>query len=319
MQNGAIICKRPQQLPRQLKKDRCKNSHGGDFVLVLKQKMNNLFYIFALSFLFCVDLSAIIIEAPNLNIIEKETKQLDGDALVVFDVDYTLIVPSDLILAPCGEVRFQEFMKQLRSLQEEGEILGSKILLESQVSLIDKKILNILSMLKQKNIKTIALTAMPIGKFGLIQNAEEWRVKQLDSLGINFAWSFPSIDSISLSGFEEKKSQPVFKHGVLASTKYPKGQVLVEFLKQIQWKPSRIIFVDDRMEYIESVEKELSREQIPVVSFHYTSATDQSFQLDKKVAEFQLDYLMQNGKWLSDEEAKKILSLSSHLGWLGNI
>ena len=56
---------------------------------------------------------------------------------------------------------------------------------------MDEKILNLLEMIKQRKIKTIALTAIPTGKFGGIPNAEEWRVTQLDSLGINFNGHFP--------------------------------------------------------------------------------------------------------------------------------
>lgn len=252
-------------------------------------------------------LSAVVIEAPSLEGIEKELRNLDENALVVLDVDYTLIIPNDLILAPCGEERFQKFMKNLRALGEKGEILGSKISLHSKVSIIDERIFNIIEFLKRKHIKVIALTAMPTGGFGLIPNAEEWRVNQLRLLGINLDWAFPKIDSITLEGFEGKKTLPVFKKGVLASAKYPKGRVLSAFLKHIQWKPSQIVFVDDRMEYINSVEAELEKENIPHVSFHYTAATNKVCQLDEEIADFQLNYLLEKEKWLSDEEASKII------------
>ena len=52
-----------------------------------------------------------VIHAPNLDVIEKCISDLDEDALVVFDIDYTIIVYNDRILAPCGEAYFQEFMK----------------------------------------------------------------------------------------------------------------------------------------------------------------------------------------------------------------
>ena len=58
------------------------------------------------------------------------------------------------------------------------------------------------------------------------------------------------------------------------------------------------------MDYIESVEIELSKEQIPLIAFYYTAAIDQPWQLDKQIADFQFDYLMQQGDWLSDDEAK---------------
>lgn len=270
--------------------------------------MNKLFLALLLNFAFFNgQIFAKVIEASNLKVIMQEIKQLDNKALVVFDVDYTLIVPNDLILGPCGEVYFQEFMKRLRAMKEKGEILGSKISLEGQVSLVDKEVIPLLSWLKQKNIKTIALTAMPTGKFGLIQNTEEWRIKQLDALSINFAWSFPSLDSVTLQGFEGKNSLPVFKDGILASAKYPKGEVLLAFLKHIGWKPSKVIFIDDQLEYIESVEKELAKARISSISFHYTSALNQPNQLNKEVADLQLNHLIEQEKWLSDKEAKRII------------
>ncbi len=255
-------------------------------------------------------LSAIVVEAPSLEIIEKELRNLDENSLVVLDVDYTLIVPNDRVLLPCGEEYFQNILKKLREMGEEGEILGSKIALQSQVSLIDERIHHMLEFLKQKNIKVIALTAMITGKYGQIPNVEEWRVNQLRSLGIDFAWAFPQVDSVVLEEIERgegKKTLPVFKLGVLASAKYPKGQVLVAFLRQMQWKPSKIYFVDDRMEFIHSVEMELDKENIPHVSFHYTAVTDRPGQLDEQLADFQLNYLIKNGAWLDDKEALKFI------------
>jgi hypothetical protein len=269
--------------------------------------INLICCFFSLFLLFYTHLSAIIVDAPNLEDIKIEIEQLDENALVVFDVDYTIIVPNDRVLGPCGEVYFQEFLKKLRLLQDQGEVLGSTIALQARVSLVDEKILDLLAGLKQKKIKTIALTAIQTGRFGIIPNTEERRVRQLDSFGINFAWSFPSVDTIIFNEFEGNKAPPVFKQGVLASAKWPKGQVLVEFLKQVQWKPSKILFVDDRMKYLESVESELTKEQIPHIAFYYTAALAEPCRVDMKIVNFQFDYLLQNGKWLSDEEADQIL------------
>jgi hypothetical protein len=251
-----------------------------------------------------------VIHAPNLDVIEKCISDLDEDALVVFDIDNTFLVHNDRILSPCGDEYRKKFLKTIQNLQEEGEVLGSKISLKAQVFLVDKKILRLLEKLKQRNIKVIALTAMPTGRFGLVSNAEQWRVQQLASLGIYLNWSFPEIDSVVLEGFQGKKTPPVFKRGVLASAKYPKGEVLCAFLKKMQWKPSKVLFIDDMMEYIDSVECEIDKENIEHISFHYTAATDRSCHLDERLADFQFDYLMQQGDWLSDEEAKNKMNMS---------
>lgn len=272
--------------------------------------MKTFFYFFrSFFFLFACPISALVIEAPNLAVIENEIEQLDCDALVVFDVDYTLIVPQDLILGPCGENYLQELMSRDRLFQLHGEEVESKVLLQCQVSLVDEKVLHLLEKLKLKGIRTIALTAINTGKFGLISSMEAWRVAQLDSLGIHFGWAFPSLDSFIFDQFKGKRSLPVYKQGVLASARYPKGEVLLEFLKHVQWKPSKVIFIDDRLDFIASVESELEREQVPHVSFYYTAAFDQACRLDEQLADFQLEYLIEKGEWLSDQEAKEVLNI----------
>lgn len=262
---------------------------------------------FCLSTLAVLNLLGIVAQAPSLKALENELKNLSADSLVVLDIDYTLIVPDDRILAPCGKEYFQKLLKQLQCMGEYGEILGSKVSLQSTVSVIDENIFTILKTLKDRQIKTIALTAMPTGKFGLISNTADWRINQLHLLGIDFDWTFSNIDSITLESFEGKKNPPVFKKGILASGKYPKGEVLVAFLKHVNLSPSKIVFVDDKMEFINSVETELDKEKIPHLSFHYTAATNQTDQVDGELANFQIKHLIDSGEWLNDSKAKECL------------
>lgn len=254
---------------------------------------------------FCIltttDLSADVVHAPHLNIIQSKLNELDDQALVVFDVDFTLIVPKDQILQPAGEAYCQIFLAKLRKMKE-GAILGSKIALQSEVALVDPQSLALLEQLKNRQIKTIALTAMPSGRFGEIASTEDWRFKQLKDQGIDLSWSFPECSCFVLDSFETQ-AFPIFKKGILASAKHPKGQVLTAFLKKLKLKPSQVIFVDDRMEYIDSVESALEKAGIPHTSFHYTQAIDQSQSFDKDLADFQMDYLIEHGVWLNDAEA----------------
>ena len=274
----------------------------------MSKSIRNFIFLFMLTGFATINLPAVVVEAPSLETIEKELKNLDENSLVVLDVDYTLIVPNDRILSACGEEHFQKFLRKLREMGNQGEILGSKIALQSRVSLIDERIHHILEFLKQKNIKVIALTAMQTGKYGQIPSVEEWRVNQLRSVGIDLSWAFPNVDSVVLEEIEGGKGTlPVFKQGILASAKYPKGEVLVTFLRRMQWRPSKIYFVDDRMEFINSVEIELDKENIPHVSFHYTTVTDRPCQLDEQLADFQFNHLLEKGEWLNDNEALKLI------------
>lgn len=257
-------------------------------------------------FLFFASISGTVIEAPSLTMIEKEISSLDENALVVFDVDYTLIVPNDRVLTPCGEDYFYNALDQLALKEEHKEHLESRILLQSKVSIIDENIMVLLRYLKEKQIKTIALTAIRSEKYGAIPDLIDWRINQLQNFGIDFDWAFPNIKSIKLANFHGKGHIPIFRKGILTSSGYPKGQVLVAFLKSIKWTPSKIIFVDDRIKYISSVEHELDKEHIEHISFHYTAATNPTHQLDKELGMFQMNYLVDNDHWLSDAEALEL-------------
>ena len=96
-----------------------------------------------------------VIYAPNLDVIQSKINELDEQALVVFDVDFTLIVPKDQILQPAGEAYYQIFLTKLRSMKEEGARLGSIVALQAEVSLVDPNSLSLLANLKERQIKTI--------------------------------------------------------------------------------------------------------------------------------------------------------------------
>lgn len=265
--------------------------------------------IFIALFILCsVSLFGEVVHAPNLDVIQSKIGQLDEQALVVFDVDFTLIIPKDQILQPAGEAYYQIFLTKLRAMKEEGARLGSIIALQAEVALVNPCSLTLLDQLKDRKIKTVTLTAMPTGRFGTFESAEDWRFKQLKDLGIDLSWSFPEKPYIEFNSLDPSKANPVFKKGILASAKHPKGQVLVAFLNQLNLKPSHVIFIDDRMEYIHSVEAELDKTGIPHTSFHYTEALDASQSFDKALADFQLDYLLQHGTWLNDAQAEAILN-----------
>ncbi|MFI5343768.1 MAG: DUF2608 domain-containing protein [Chlamydiales bacterium] len=271
--------------------------------------MNKLICTFLIFFsLFLLKASAVVVPTLNLDLIEKEIAALDGNSLVVFDIDYTLIIPKDSILGPCGEHYLQKWIRGVEIKSEQREILSSLIMLQSKVSLIDDKILDLIDVLKHKKIKTVALTAMPTGQYGLIPSMEAWRVKQIGDLGIHFGWSFPLLDHFALDEFVEFITKPAYKQGILGSARYPKGKVLTAFLRKMGWKPSKIIFIDDRLDFIASVEAEIEKESIPLISFHYTAALDKHSHLDIRVADFQLNHLIQNYEWISDERAQQQLS-----------
>ncbi len=143
-------------------------------------------------------------------------------------------------------------------------------------SLLDKKIPEIIKKLQEKNIKTMALTAT-YAKY------KQARVSDLKSIGIDFSetFSFSSNNFIS---------------GVLCSGIEPKGIALKRFLMAINFSPSRIIVIDDKIENIKSIFYTLP--EADILGLHYIKAKPSD---DKAIAEFQASYFKRRGIWLSAE------------------
>lgn len=250
-------------------------------------------------------LDANIVETPNLTPLESEIERLDEETLMVFDVDWTLIVPQDKSL------RFREFWSLAKAktihLPDGGEHCESLVLLQSKSELIDQKVLDIISALKNKNVKVIALTAMRTGKWGHIPSMVDWRIQHLATLGIDFSPSAPYADEIAFTEFHRHGYSPVFKQGIIASGRYPKGEVLAAFLRRIDWKPKKVIFIDDYIEFVKSVESEMEKFGVDHTSYLYTAMENLPHEFDEERAHFQIDHLIQHGIWLSDEEAHKLM------------
>lgn len=272
-------------------------------------------YIGRLSFALicmCHTLSATIVEVYTLQAVEQECSTLDKNSLALFDVDYTLIVPDDAILRPLGEELKKKIVSKTLNdpfVVPEGKYprgyLSSKIMLHAKSSLVDPQSLLLIKNLQDKHVPTIAITAMPAGKFGIIENLADWRIEELKQFGFDFSNAFPKTAYVDLQKEKGKEFKPLFKSGVLFTSKHPKGDILKQFLQMIHFHPNKVILVDDRMEYLESVESVLSEMGIEFFGFYYTAAEKLPCTIDEELAKFQFDYIVKHAKWLSDEKARQ--------------
>lgn len=99
----------------------------------------------------------------------------------------------------------------------------------------------------------------------------------------------------------------LFHEGVLYSgnTK-DKGKLLTDLFEKTGYRPTKIIFVDDKADSLVSVEKAMTEQGIPFTGFAYARTAKEHADFDPMVANIQLDRLITTGEVLSDEEALKI-------------
>lgn len=270
---------------------------------------------FVMFFFYTAPIAASIIEVTDLESFKKELTTLDKQSLVIFDVDETLITPRDPffrgipnlpancqnILQNFGEL---DFFLQDEVLKYWKEIWIGKICSKMQFQLVDTEFPYIIQQLQQHAIKTMALTALISKSFGIIPNVADWRIKQLLEFDIDFGHSFPHpILIVNL-----QNNDLTFKQGILFTTPIPKGEALLGLLKNLGWVPTKIVFIDDRLPCLQSVEKIAENLRISFVGFHYRASGLIPYIFDQKIAALRFGYLAEKGEWLTEDEARLIFS-----------
>jgi hypothetical protein len=228
----------------------------------------------------------------------------DQGTLVVFDVDNVISAPSDFIGRPKARAVRRAVFKEYEQKHGKERVvhIHSLYYLRASEEFVEKDIKEIILGLYARKIPSIALTAIGTGKFGNIDDPMHLRVSRLKEKGILFA--FENLNKRILWNDEAG-----YESGVIFSGKQSKGQALQYFLENIaDWKPKHIIFIDDNSEYLDSVHEMCNKLKIKFTGFHYKAAVfDQDKELSPEVARLQIKTLDEQGVWIPDLEAYKIV------------
>jgi len=198
----------------------------------------------------------------------------EQDALFVFDLDNTLIRPVNSL----GSVEwfFSYIERALAKAEDREKCLRRCVSLWKAlqslipVQLLEKEAAQIIKTL-QKKAPVIALTAREPDFKHVTQ-------QQLCSVDIDFKISAPAPGEFHLSKI------PIAEYcdGVLFAGGYHKGEVLLSFLEQIEYKPKRIVFSDDNSYEVKRVAI-VEKEGIDYIGIRYAAADHyiQSFDADE--------------------------------------
>ena len=264
--------------------------------------------------LFFFEANAQIVQASSVNEIKKYISQFDSeDTLVLFDLDYVLFAPRDRVLRYAGEknnYRSKHFKAIFKDCQGKEIALGeskvpmaeyliSQILSSSSLELVSTDMPSFVNELDFQKITIVGFTANGSGKYGIVQNEAELHLSRLKSLGYHF---------IKDNGDLLKGSFPECISRVIFTNKTDKGKVILGFLEQLNKGRKNIIFVDDRLKNLISVQNTLKDHQINYLGIHYTELEDKNEVLNQDIADKQFQVLYQEHIWLSDDEAKARLN-----------
>lgn len=263
----------------------------------------------------------LIIPVSSLEHLYEEMNAYDENTLVVFDVDDTLMTPKDMILRPQGRELRKGIISTLsrekqKLFQEKKDLITSSVLLQREVQLVESFTPHLISLIQQKGLKVIGLTALSGGKLGLIPSMEDWRISELNALGYDFRGAFDQeVAFVELKNLPSIKvyvdevlntAPPSYKDGVIFSGITPKGIVLKEFFQLIGWMPKHVVFVDDHLSFLESVEENMHALGIECIAYHYSAAENLPGAFEHNVGRYQLEYVLNTGIWLSDSKALEV-------------
>lgn len=250
--------------------------------------------------------TAEIIKINNLNDLKAQLQSLDKNDLVIFDIDDVVIQPVDQVFHPHHKKELAKYYSDIQSQisQDQMNDLLSTVNIQQQVKLVDPDIKEIFAMLRKRTIPTVALTHCGTGKFGKINDVADWRIAQLQQVGVSFAKLSPYKDQV-YSSLQGKHGTAMFKSGILFTGYVDKGQVLVEFLKENNITPRKIIFIDDRKVNLDNVATFLETHNIAFTGFEYVAVSEQPvLELDLKATDLQFSVLRNESNWLPDSSAK---------------
>ncbi len=248
---------------------------------------------------------------------EQELAQADENTLVVWDVDYTLQVPETMLCwgnSGCVHKNNHRGHEWLPEMIEEIFSKKSKSLLyyqsiwyaKEKMVLVEPGMAALIASLQERRVKTIALTAIPSGPYETIPSLPIWRFNKLIECGIDF--NKTNIEDHFLTELTDEHGDcPLFYKGVLCSGTLSKGKVLKAWLKRNKVAPDRVISFDDTLIQSKVIVQEMFKEKIFCRGYEYLGAYQRNPALEKDVVRFQLQYLADYEKWISRDEARKIL------------
>ena len=250
-----------------------------------------------------------IVLVKDLDRLEREIDSLDENALVVFDIDFTLLINLSRPYHKKSVSRMWNgiFSGMMSGVEPQKVVdLLSIMHLSSDYGLVDDGFIDLIKKIKEKGCKALALTDALPQKYGRIGSVAEMRVKNLKDLGIDFEKFFSGGFPMVFDEVSDGKLIPLFLDGILFAARCGKGKVLATFLDRMNLHSSKVIFIDDSWCYLKSVEAAMEEKRIGFLGLHYRAIDGIPCFVDEVVARFQIDTLIKEERWIGYDKAAKL-------------
>lgn len=250
--------------------------------------------VFIIFFSWLMPAHALIVTSDNINDI---VKYADKGTLVVFDLDNTLIKNNQTL---GSDQWFYAYFKKLKSEgHTDANSLAKTVQIyteaqkKSKASLVEPVASKIVADLQKMNPNVMALTTR-----GFV--LKDTTISQLNSVDIDFNKGFGKHKFFTLT---PPINSAKFYHGIAFSDDNDKGSCLLDIIEKENLKFNKIVFIDDKIKNVKSIDKAAKEKGIEYVGIRYSHLDSEAGNLDTEVASIQQEFLE---KIISDEEARVI-------------
>lgn len=211
---------------------------------------------------------------------------IDQETLVVFNINNVLTVSSqDAGSTPWAEEHIAQLMTEKNTDKSHATNLfiplWHDILIASDVELFDPDAEAIVHFLQNANVKVMALTNRYV-EMGYPTH------QQLRSVGIDFAKNppYPEDTFVSGIGSPAKYIEGILFNGLINF----KGDSLAAFLKQINYYPKKLIYIEDKPKHLAQVGEKITALGIPFLGVHFGALELQRQSYQPKLAALQVKF-----------------------------
>lgn len=258
--------------------------------------------VLILSLSFGSFLQAEIIEITQIKDVEEK---ITSNTLCLFDIDDTLIQnPFNL-----GRSAWRSWAKSVIPSNQFQfplyDALTLYIAKKAPYIPVEESTAKLISDLQKKGIPVFAFTARGRSEWYTteLKGVDQFTHQQLIQAGINFKETQVPKELLSLE-------PTYFYDGIIFASHIKKGTLLKHLLKDLNYRPDQIIFIDDNLDQVQSVEIALRDSGIPFYGFWYKNPQPM---LNPFAAAIQLEFLSHSNQILSDEEATEIAKTKQDL------
>lgn len=239
-------------------------------------------------------LGAVLIETKHFS---ELCQYVTPGTLVLLDIDDTLLIPVQTL---GNDAWFQYHLQQLKT--ECGEVGFDRALGDweavrqlTQVKIVEEGTEKIVAELQKNHVIVMGLTTQGLA-------LATCTVNQLNALNIDLMKTAPSRED----HFFINQHGVLYRKGILFTSGTPKGPALVKLLDILQFRPEKIVFINDKASHLEDVETSMIALGIEFIGLRYSFGDDRVASFNRDIADIQWNNSTLN-HILSDEEAGQIL------------